>query len=134
MDKPRGFLGTTFCTITGWAMIFCLIGATTVFMPWGWVIPGYENVPPQAAEIFRGFPQIPPGAHYNGLFSWYGVVTCIAYAVLFLFLVATSPLYPVPLWRSILLFLGGAFILLIVSLFLGRFAGHPLFRLGVGTY
>jgi hypothetical protein len=137
MDKPRSFLGTVFFTTTGWAMICCLVGAATIFMPWGRGIPGFgkvdATVPPQPAEMFRQLPQLPPGGYYNGLFSWHGVVTCVAFAVLFLFLVATSPLYPVPLWRSILLFVGGSFVLLIVILFFGRFGG-PLFRFGEGSY
>jgi hypothetical protein len=67
---------------------------------------------------------------FNGMMSWHGIVNLILMILLFLFLVATSPLKPVPLWRTIPLSAAGCLVLLFTGLFIGNF-GTALLEAGV---
>ena len=87
---------------TVFAMLLSIFGAGMVFVPW------YK-----------------PG-NLNGMMSWHGIVDLIVWILLFLFLVATSPLKPVPLWRTFPLVAGGALVLLFTGLCIGRFSPAPL--------
>ncbi len=87
---------------TIFAMVLSVLGALMVFVPW-----------------------IAP-FHRNGLVSWHGVVNLILLITLFFFLVATSPLKPVPLWRSMGLVAVAFFVLLFTGLFIGAFSPIPL--------
>jgi hypothetical protein len=110
---------------TGWAMTFCLMGVTTVFLSWVDISAG-GNIPDQVAYY--------AGGNYNGFFTWHGFTTGITFFVLFLLLVATSPFDPVPLWRSILLFLAASAIVVFTSLFIGRFVNQPFVKIREGAY
>src|SRR5439155_14044352 len=87
---------------TIFAMLLSIVGAIMVFVPW-----------------FRL-------GSLNGMMSWHGIVDLIVWILLFLFLVATSPLKPVPLWRTFPLVAGGALVLLFTGLFIGHFNPAPL--------
>jgi len=87
---------------TIFAMLLSIFGAGMVFVPWH-----------------------KPGS-LNGMMSWHGIVDLIVWILLFLFLVATSPLKPVPLWRTFPLVAGGALVLLFTGLFIGHFNPAPL--------
>jgi hypothetical protein len=91
------------------AMLLSVFAAAMVFVPW-----------------------IRLHSELNGLFSWHGVVNLILLITLFLFLVATSPLKPVPLWRTFPL-IGVAFL---VTLFAGLFIVNwrVMTRLEAGVY
>jgi hypothetical protein len=90
---------------SNWAILFCVAGTVSIFLPW--------------SELNTY------GSRYNGLGSWHGIPTGITFVVLFLFLVATTPLYPVPLWRSIILFVAGGLILLFSGMFIGQTINRP---------
>jgi hypothetical protein len=95
---------------TVFAMVLSLLGAAMVFAPWV-SVPGFGGRTP---------------------WSWQAVVNLILLITLFLFLIATSPLKPVPLWRSIAL-IGVAFlVLLFAGLFMADYGGR--LRLEAGVY
>jgi hypothetical protein len=118
MEKSNLLFGA-FGKTTGWAMVFCVAGIVSIFVPW--------------VEVYGGWGFDFTGQR-NGLVTWHGVVTGVLFAVLFLFLVATSPLEPVPLWRSITLGVAGALALLVTGLFIGRYAAPPLAVVLAGAY
>jgi hypothetical protein len=91
-------------------MIFCLIGVAAIFLPWARV-PSYEGIGLRVTLADR-----------NGLASWHGIAAGITFVVLFLFLVATSPVYPVPLWRSIILSVLSTLIVIFSAVFVGDFS------------
>lgn len=112
----RGFSLTTACAIA-----LCLAGAVSIFAPW--IRTAYSP--------YGGWFQ--PGQH-NGFFTWHGVPTALTFVLLFLLLVATSPLHPVPLWRSILLLVGGCLVVLFTGLFIQRWTGYALVEVQGGAY
>jgi hypothetical protein len=118
MEKRKSLIRQLFCTTTGAAMIFCLVGGAAVFLPW--------------VDNLRGYGYW--GGSANGFITWHGITSGITFFVLFLLLVATSPFDPVPLWRSILLFLPGAAIVLFASLFIGTFVNTPWVKIREGAY
>ena len=56
---------------------------------------------------------------------WHGYPVCIAFVGLFLFLFVTSPMKPIPLWRSATVFLVTAATLALILM--GREYNHPVF-------
>lgn len=93
------------------AMLLSVFAAIMVFVPWI-----------HAPGLFHS---------RNGLFSWHGVVNLIFLITLFLFLVATSPLRPVPLWRTFPL-IGVAFlVLLFTGLFIAEYGRFMNVEAGV---
>jgi hypothetical protein len=132
MEQPRRrFLATT----TGWAMIFCVLGVGSIFVPWAHLSSKFSGrfAAEHSGEI-RLLERLHQDHSQNGLVSWHGIPTGILFVLLFLLLVATSPLDPVPLWRTIVLLVGGLLVVLFPSLFIERFVNHPLISVGAGAY
>jgi hypothetical protein len=129
MDRPRR---SFFATPSGWAMIFCVAGVGSIFLPWAFttgVLTVGAWTHPEHEIVLR----LKEGSR-NALVSWHGIPTGIIFVLLFLLLVATSPLNPVPLWRTILLLLGGFLVVLFTSMYVGHFAGFQVVRVGGGAY
>jgi hypothetical protein len=115
-------------------MIFCVLGAISIFVIWASHSSKFSgrfvtSDPVEGRLILK----LNDGGQ-NGLVSWHGIPTGILFVLLFLLLVATSPLDPVPLWRTILLLVGGFLVVLLPSLFIERFANHPVIAVGPGAY
>ena len=89
------------------AMLLCLVGACTLFLPWvSTVIFVVESRdPPSKASMF--------GRTLHGFELWHGYVVAFGFVGLFLFLVAAAPLQPVPWWHSAVLLLGSAAIIVV---------------------
>jgi hypothetical protein len=105
-------------------MMFTLVGIGTLFMPW-------MSVP---VETFGQFGVDTKWVIRNALASWHGIATAITFLVLFLMLVATSPLYPVPLWRAIILFTVSILLVLFPALFIGMYANLRPYQGQYGAY
>jgi hypothetical protein len=116
-------------------MIFCVLGVVSIFLPWANPANQFSGrfASPDLEEM-RLVVRVHQDGTHNALVIWHGIPTGILFVLLFLLLVATSPLMPVPLWRTILLLVGGFLLVLFPSLFVGRFAGHPAVRVGWGAY
>ncbi len=98
-DRLRKLFGRT----TGWAMLFCLLGSLTTLLPW--VVFDFPN------HALRFGYQV----------DW-GIGTGLVFLILFLLLVATGFMDPVPIWRPVALFLGGSGAILCPSLLRGSAA------------
>ncbi len=105
----------TFLTSTaGWAMVLCLLGAAAIFMPWAETVTWHGHLEEDGVIRGKGFPF---QDWVYGSRLWHGYPTTFAFLGLFLFLFVTSPIKPIPLWRSIVLFLSivGILILLVIG-------------------
>jgi hypothetical protein len=92
----KRFLAST----TGWAMIFCLLGAGAIFMPWAEA--RQFRGPLDAEGVFQsmgaGFPETIYATRL-----WHGYPTTFLFLGLFLFLFITRRINGVPLWQSLVL-------------------------------
>jgi predicted Ser/Thr protein kinase len=112
--RRKSTFGKVFATTTGWAMILCLMGCLRTFVPWS-VEHRWEPAP---GVILAGS---------HGLLGYettFGLLTAVSFLLLFLFLVATGFLEPIPIWRPLSLFLGA--ILVIVFSLLPPSVGQSL--------
>jgi serine/threonine protein kinase len=108
--RRKGIIRKTFGTTTGWAMIFCLLGGFRTFFPWMHVNDALS------LGVFN----------LSGYETTFGVLTTLTFVGLFLLLVATGFLEPIPLWRPLALFLGG--IAAIAFPLVERFSSRPTMR------
>ena len=108
--RRKGIIRKTFGTTTGWAMIFCLFGGFRTFFPWMHVNDALS------LGVFN----------LSGYETTFGVLTTLTFVGLFLLLVATGFLEPIPLWRPLALFLGG--IAAIAFPLVERFSSRPTMR------
>jgi hypothetical protein len=97
---------------TGWAIIVGLLGAAAVFIPWAEML----TVRGQLENGVIHSKDLPYHEWVYGTRFWHGYPTIFAFYGLVLFLVVTSPIKPVPLWRSIALLLAAAGILVLVAI------------------
>jgi hypothetical protein len=92
----RRFLAST----TGWAMIFCLLGAAAIFLPWAEARQYRGQF--DADGVFHtkghGFPETIYATRL-----WHGYSTTFLFVGLFLFLFVTRRINGVPLWQSLVL-------------------------------
>lgn len=95
MDTVAQFFRTT----TGWAMLCSFVGGVGVFLPW--------DVP-----LFFA-PKI-------GSTLWHGGAISSSFGFLLLYLLATSALQPIPAWRPMVTFAGGAIILVLFNVYAWR--------------
>lgn len=104
--KPRrkGFLRRIFGTTTGWAMIFCVMGCLSAFLPW-------------AVEIIWQVPGVLAFSDHTvmGYESKFGILAVMTFLFLFLILVATGFLEPIPAWRPVCIFIAGIAVILFAS-------------------
>jgi tRNA A-37 threonylcarbamoyl transferase component Bud32 len=92
--RRKGVLAKMFATTTGWAMILCVLGGLRTFLPWA-VQHRWEVAP---GVIWTGDNNI------LGFESTFGLLTAMTFLLLFLLLVATGFLEPIPIWRPLSLF------------------------------
>lgn len=92
MDPVAQFFRST----TAWGMICSFIGGVAVFLPW--------DVPAFFA------PRI-------GSTLWFGGAISSSFLFLLLYLFATGPLEPIPIWRPIVTFAGAAIILVLFNVY-----------------
>ncbi len=69
---------------TFWAMVFCLLAAVSPALPWRYHLEQVWIGPVHSASAYT---------------DWHGAVISVTAGVGFLFLLATSPLVPVPWWH-----------------------------------
>jgi MFS family permease len=93
-QPPFPFLHTT----TGWAIIICLLGVAATFQPF---------FPLAELQIHH---RVPRGGTIAQVFGYESKVISgvgAIFASLFLLLITTSFIEPIPLWRSVFIFFGG---------------------------
>jgi len=112
--RRKGALRKMFATTTGWAMILCILGGLRTFLPWA-VQHRWEVAP---GVIWTGDNNI------LGFESTFGLLTAMTFFCLFLLLVATGFMEPIPLWRPLSLFTAG--ILAILFSLLAQTGGNSL--------
>lgn len=88
------YIGRFIASTSGWAVVLCLLGASTIAMPWRL----YALLPAFQPE-WRGLPATA---------TWHGVVVPTIYGVTCLVLIATFSTEWVPVWKPLLLVLAGA--------------------------
>jgi hypothetical protein len=86
------------CSTTGWGMILCLVAAVSPILPWH----------------VRG------GVCASGYGDWHGPTINVIAALGFIFLIATSPLSPVPWWRILGVAAVGAGVVVVVLMYAMR--------------
>jgi serine/threonine protein kinase len=96
-QRKKGLFRKTFGTTTGWAMIFCVLGSLcSAFLPWSvettWQVPGVLAL---------------ASHHLMGFECRFGVLTAMTFLLLFLVLIATGFLEPIPVWRPACIFIAG---------------------------
>jgi hypothetical protein len=90
-------LGSFLATTSGWAIIFCLLGAVAGILPWATLSVLRQSSVRGAHEFVLG------------IAGWQGVLTTTIFLVLALILILTTRFAaPVPRWRSLLLAAAGA--------------------------
>src|SRR5262245_46224591 len=91
------------------AMALCLLGAATVLLPWvgGQVLRLKEPLGPDGRVVAT---VIAPFV-LRGYELWHGCAVAAVFMAVFLFLVATGPVTPVPVWRSMVMGLAGLVVL-----------------------
>jgi hypothetical protein len=114
LAPAKAFLTST----TGWAAVFCLVGAAAIFMPWMETLTFHG---PMKDGVIQAKSWPSQGWAY-GTRLWHGYPTTFAFLGLLLFLFLTSPIKPIPLWRSIVLFLAAVGILTLIVI--GREYNH----------
>jgi hypothetical protein len=130
MDRPRK---NFFTTPSGWAMIFCVAGVCALFFPWLTPTGILGRVKLEHGDVGWAL-QVQQKGSQNALASWHGIPTGIVFVLLFLLMVATSPLNPVPFWRTLVLLVGGFLVVLFTSMFVGRFVGMEFVAVAGGAY
>jgi hypothetical protein len=99
------YLTPLFCTTTGWAVLLCVLGAAVTFQPF---FPMVQLQVRSAAG-----PSVPIAQIFG--YECMSVYAGVIYLVLFMILVATSFIEPIPLWRPLLLLLAGTSVILIMT-------------------
>ena len=84
-----------FGALSGWAIVLCLLGAATVFLPWRF----YALLPAFTPE-WRGLPATA---------TWHGIAVAAVYGFTGLVLIATFSPSWLPAWKPCLPLLAGAF-------------------------
>jgi len=110
----KAFLTST----TGWAIVLCLLGAGAIFLPWAETLTYHGHLQDGVIQV-KGFPS---RAWVYGSRLWHGYATTFAFLGLCLVLFVTSPIKPIPLWRSIVLLLASVGILMLIVI--GRESNH----------
>jgi len=108
-------LSSFFTSVDGWAILLCLLGVGTGFLPWA--VPG-------AGSTFTWTADNAFGLVRWTLPSWHGVTAVAAFAIAGLVLLATYPLGPA-VWKSLLLLVAAGIALTALVLFFAwPGAGH----------
>ena len=93
-------------------MLLCLLGSSSLFLPWASVIVISVDPVPQVDGSYKAKNMV--GQSFVGYQFWHGAASAITFLALFLLLLATGPLRPVPWWRSAVLLVGAMSIVVIV--------------------
>jgi hypothetical protein len=101
--RKKGFFRRTFGTTTGWAMILCVMGCLSTFFVWA--DANRHDIPPPPGFLIYTPHNYVFDAH--GYETVLGLLTATTFLILFLFLVATGFLEPIPIWRPASLFVAG---------------------------
>jgi hypothetical protein len=109
-------------TTSNLAMVLCLVGCALLFTSWGSAVVWTFDSTPQVDGSYKLKSWPPATESYPGYRLWHAS----ACAAVFLLLLATAPVRPAPLWRSVaVLVVGGAVLVLVI---LGLNTEPPLFQ------
>jgi len=110
------------------AVLLCLLGCSTLFLPWASVLVMAVDPAPQADGSYKAKHTV--SESHAGYQLWHGAASAITFFALFLFLLVTGPLRPVPWWRSAILLLGAMCVVVIVLV--GLNFRHPALESDLG--
>jgi hypothetical protein len=93
--------------------LLCLIGTGTLMFPWAHAAVWAVDPTPQAdgSYIAKG---LPVAVSFPGYRFWHASAGAIGFFALFLTLLVTEPISPIPLWRTVVLLVGAASIVGVV--------------------
>jgi hypothetical protein len=116
-----------FGTTTGWSLLFCLLGVAATFQPF---VPVAELQVPDVRK--NGVPI----AQVFGHESPFAITAGGIFLSLFLLLIATGFIEPIPLWRSVLIILAGTGVVGVMGLGIwdSGLTGSPWFSGHWGEY
>jgi hypothetical protein len=97
---------------TSIAMLLCLVGCGSLLLPWAQATVMTFDPVAQADGSYKLKSWLTES--YLGYRFWHASVSALALLGLFLFLLVTSPIRPVPWWRSAAALIDGAGIIIIV--------------------
>jgi hypothetical protein len=102
-------------TTSNLAMVLCLVGCALLFLPWGSAVIWTLDPTPQADGSYKLKSWPPASESYPGYRFWHATACAVGFLALFLLLLATAPVRPVPRWRSVaILVVGGSVLALVV--------------------
>ena len=115
VEAQKSRLIQFFTSTTGWTIIVCLLGIAATFQPFS-PLAQVESLQPERL----GQP-IPPNPWFEStqVFGYESPLTIAVgtmFLALFLLLIATSFIQPIPLWRSVLILLAGIVVMSVMGL------------------